>query len=793
MRLYAFLLPGLVLLGPLAACAESVQLPDGKELREVDFERHVAALLGKLGCNAGSCHGSFQGKGGLRLSLFGHDPEKDFTALTRDALGRRLDSHAPDRSLVLLKATGQAAHGGGKRLDRDSWPYHILRSWIEQGCRHQAASGAVSALQVLPREHAFGGPGERVALKVLVTFADGTKANLAPFCEFRVKDDSVAEVSPLGEVRGLQPGDTPVVVSYRGHLAMARIFIPFPSRVGAPYSETPENSFVDHEVFGKLRRLNILPSELAADTEFLRRVTLDTVGGIPAPEQIRRFVNDPHADKRRRKIEELLAHPLHAALWATKFCDITACNIDVMDGPPELRARRAKMWHDWFRRRLATNVSYKEIVHGVLCASSREGRDVESWIRQEVTLDQAAHQGFDSTYAERPTLDLFWRRMSGDEFFPLEQMAELTATAFLGLRIECAQCHKHPFDRWTQTDYRAYANVFGRVQFGSSPDVTAAVADLLARRRELPPDQKGPVIPRLREVYVSDHRPRLLPHPETEKLLLPRAPGGPLLDLEGDPREALFRWMIRPENPFFARSFVNRVWAHYFGTGLVDPVDSFSVANPPSNERLLDALAGDFVEHGYDLRRLEQLLLTSRTYQLSSRPNASNVRDRTNYSHALARPLLAEVVVDVLNTALGTTEDLGPDAPPGSQAVEVAPNRVRAAHLARIFRVFGRPTRNSTCDCERPTVSALPQTLFLMADPVVLQKITRARLERLLSANRPNADLVEELFLATLSRFPDAQERQAALSHVEGAADRKAAFVDMLWALINTREFILNH
>src|SRR5262249_10159264 len=296
-------------------------------------------------------------------------------------------------------------------------------------------------------------------------------------------------VSGLGQVRGLRPGDTPVIVSYRGNLATARVLVPFPTALGSVYPSVPEDNFIDREVFAKLRRLNVIPSELSGDAEFLRRVTIDTVGRLPTPEEVRTFLADSRTDKRRRKVDELLADPLHAALWATRFCDVTAANIDVTDGPPELRAKRAKMWHDWFRKRLAENRPYDQIVKGVLTATSREGREVERWIEREVALDQAARKGFASPYADRATLDLFWRRLMGEDFFPLEQMAELTATAFLGVRLECAQCHKHPFDRWTQTDYRAYANIFAQVKFGSSPEVTAATVDLLARRRELPPEK----------------------------------------------------------------------------------------------------------------------------------------------------------------------------------------------------------------------------------------------------------------------------------------------------------------
>jgi hypothetical protein len=451
------------------------------------------------------------------------------------------------------------------------------------------------------------------------------------------------------------------------------------------------------------------------------------------------------------------------------------------------------MWHDWFRRRVAANVPYDEIARGVLTATSREGLSVADWIAREVALDQAARAGFDSPYADRRGLDLFWRRVEGEDFFPLEKMAELTAVAFLGVRLECAQCHKHPFDRWTQADYRAYANVFGHVKFGSSPELTAAAADLLDARRRQPPGQAGPAVPRLREVYVSDQRPRHLPNPDGRSVMKARALGGPELDEAGDARAALFDWMVRPDNPYFARSFVNRVWAHYFGVGVVEPVDDFSQANPPSNERLLDSLAREFVAHKYDLRHLERTILNSRAYQLTAMPNATNRRDRTNYSHAYARPMLAEVVLDVLNDALGAAEDFGPAAPPGSRAVEVATNRVRTPHAARVFRVFGRPARASACDCERPAEPALPQTLYLMADETLLRKMADGRLHTLLTSAWSDEGAVDELFLATLSRFPDLREKRAALGRVAAAPTRTEGFTDVLWALINTREFVLNH
>jgi hypothetical protein len=782
---------GIALLGVALAApafAGPVRLPNGADLHEVNFERHVASLIGRMGCNSGACHGSFQGRGGFRLSLFGYSPDADYAAFTRDGMGRRVNVGDPDKSLILLKPMSQVPHEGGQRFAKGSWQYQVLREWISQGAKWGPGDSSVKRVEVLPRLHRFNKPGESVALKVMVEFGDGTRADMTPFCDFRVKDDYIADVSPSGEVHGLRPGDTAVIVAYRGHLLYARILVPAPAESGFVFPAVPEANFIDHEVFAKLRQLNIVPSGLAGDAEFLRRVTLDTIGTLPTPDEVRAFLGDRAADKRTRKIDALLAHPMHAALWATKFCDITGNNLDVLEDPPELRPKRAKMWHDWFRKRIADNMPYDRIVRGVLTATSRDGLAIDRWIEREVALNQAVNKGFKTDYADRPGLDLFWRRE-----VTLQQTAEQIATAFLGVRLECAQCHKHPYDRWTQTDYRAFVNVFTQTRFDSSPEVTEAVTEMLETRRQAPPGKAGPPIPRLREVYVAKRPGGLQSHPVTDEPLSPKALGGPELDFKGDARAKLCDWLVRPDNPFFARVFVNRVWALYFGKGLVDPVDNFSVANPPSNEKLLHALAGDFTEHRYDIRRLERAILVSRTYQLSAVPNKTNRHDRNNFAHAYARRLMAEEVADVLNAALGVKESFGPNVPPGARAIEIAPNRVQDAHLANIFRIFGRPARSTTCDCERSTEPAVPQTLFLMSDPVVVRKITTGRLKKLLEERQSDGEVVEELFLATLSRFPSETEKQAALEHVKAAKDRQAGFVDTLWALINTREFILNH
>ncbi len=792
-----FVVPGLAALLGLASASPAraaVVLPGDNTVEKVDFERHIMGLFGRAGCNAGACHGSFQGKGGFRLSLFGYDPEKDFAALTRDALGRRLNAVDPDKSLLLQKATGQVEHGGGKRFGVGSWQYQLFREWIVAGHAWNKGSGEVKAIRVTPTEQAFKKAGETAPLKVLASFADDSEADITALCDFRVNNDAIAEVTPLGEVKALRAGDTAVVVAYRGTVLPVRVLVPMTAKEGFVYPDVAQVNFIDREVQAKLKRLNIVPSELSTDHEFLRRVTLDTIGCLPTPDEVRAFVADPSADKRAKKIDELLAHPMHAALWATKFCDITGNNTDLLELPVPLKPKRSQMWHDWFRKRVADNMAYDEIVHGVLCATSRDGQTPEDWIAQVKTIDEAAQQGFTSPYAERKSLDLFWRRQAP---IPIEQWGEKTAAAFLGIRLECAQCHKHPVDRWTQAEYRAYANLFAQVNFGVSPEAKKVIDEENAARKVNPkaPNPRGLVA--VREVFNGPVNKGLLRHPDTDASLTPKALGGPEIKLEAgvDPRVALFEWMRSPDNPFFARSFVNRVWGHYHGIGIVNPIDDFAQANPPSNPALLDALARDFIEKKYDIRHIERTILNSRTYQLSHKPNATNALDTNNFSRSFVRPMMAEIVVDTLNSALGVGEKFGPEAPPDCRAIELGASRLQNPSVMHVLRVFGRPPRTAACDCERAMDPALPQKLYTMTDPILLAKFKapEGRLQKLLKTDKTDDELLDELFLSTLTRLPSDAERKHFAEYRKDQKDRAAAFTDTLWALINTREFILNH
>ncbi len=804
LALCRFILLGIAAAAFAAPASAAVPVPGREPIETVDFERHVMGLFSKAGCNNGSCHGSFQGKGGFRLSLFGYDAARDFNTLTRDVMARRIDLVEPDKSLLLLKAAGRIPHEGGVRMPLDSWQFAVLRSWIVAGAARQPGSGSVVGLTLNAPEYLIVPAKTNTQLKVTARFADGSAEDVTAFCDVRVQDDSVAEIGPLGSVTAQRPGDTGLVVSYRGVVQAIRVLVPAAAPPGFQYPDVPAADFIDSEVTAKLRQLNMVPSEPATDAEFLRRITIDTIGSLPSPDEVRAFLADTSPDKRSKKIDELLAHPLHAALWATKFSDVTGNNTDALEPPNPFKPRRSQMWHDWLRKRFQDNVPYDEIVRDILTATSREGLPAAEWIERQKKLDEELEAGWDSHYADRRTLDLFWKRQQA---VPLEQWGEKVAAAFLGVRLECAQCHKHPTDRWTQVDYRSFANVFQQVSLGVTPETREELRAINAERLTAGQNKKNQVNT-MRELYLGEGavvgpgkggrgNNRAFRHPDTNQPLAAKALGGPEIPVETghDAREKLWEWMRSPENPTFARAFVNRVWAHYFGIGLVDPVDDFSQANPPTNARLLAELAKDFVAHDYDIRYLEKTILESRTYQRSSVPTESNKFDKNNFARGYVRPMMAEVVVDVLDAALGTEQQWGNDAPKGRKMIEVGASRILNGNLGYALRIFGRPPRTTACDCERTFDPALPQTLYRMTDPSVLQKLTVKdnRLARLLKAKKTDDELLDDLFLACLTRPATADERAAFARHQHETKTRPAAFQDTLWALINTREFILNH
>ena len=784
----ALLMVVVVACGITGAQQTSAAPPAKAAVADVDFERHVAGLLGRLGCNSAACHGSFQGKGGFRLSLFGQSPEMDFAAI-RDG---RVDPDSPEESLLLAKPSGREKHGGGIRLRENSWEYDLIRRWIAGGARRAPGRGTVQRLEIEPSDAPSLVVGQSLALRARAHFVAGGDEDVTALAEFRSRDEAVVEIDSTGKAVARGPGDATIVVSYRGVFSSVSLVVPFAVNKAADLPRKTGN-LIDDELDRQLARLGLAISPPATDEEFLRRATIDVLGILPSPDEVRQFLADADPDKRARKVDFLLAHPRRAALWATKMCDITACNVAAMETPEAARPKRAKMWHDWFRQRFVDNRPLDEIVRGVLLATSRGEQPIATWIDQEVALQRAAEAGFESDYAQRPTLDLFWRRVGEGGPVPVEDIAELAASAFLGVRLHCARCHQHPYDRWTQADFAGYANIFSRLEFGSSTELRTAMNQRLENRRVARQQgQTPPELPRVQEVFVGQ-RMRPLMDAAAAGSPAPKAPGGPILDNEADPRSALLAWLTREDNPYFARSFVNRVWAKYFGTGLVEPVDDFSAANPPRHPRLLDQLAEEFVKSRFDIAHLERLILSSRAYQRSAAPAGNNAADQHNLARAPVRPLLAEALVDSLNAALEATDNFGVDAPPGSQAIELAPNRFADPQVNELFRILGRGDRKSLCECDRTSGPTLRQPLLFMSHPRVLEKIRSGRLARLLLEQKSNDQTVEEFYLATLSRLPDAAERDFAHDHITASGDRAEALFDIVWALVNTREFLTNH
>ncbi|MBI1831030.1 MAG: DUF1549 domain-containing protein, partial [Planctomycetes bacterium] len=527
-------------------------------------------MLDRQGCNAGACHGNRDGKGGFSLSLFAASPEKDFDQIAQKGQGRHVNVADPDRSLLLLKATGQIKHDGGPRLARGSWEYQVLRRWIADEARRLSGHGDVKDLRLVPSEHVFQ-VGEKLQLKVIAQFADGTEEDVACFCDYRIPEpmfplpsgEKVAvRVNRTGEVHAVRSGDAAILVFYRGKVRTLRAQTAHPVANGFACPNIPEMNFIDREVFRNFRRVNIVPADLCTDEQFLRRISIDLLGTIPTPTDVRDFLADKTPDKRTRKIDEFLAHPRHAALLATRFCEMTDLVGAYGDHAGSPRARTAQMAHDWFRKRLQDNMPYDQVVANVLTATSKEGRPAEVWQKEKLALEMAP-TGFGTSYAQRSTLDHFWRAEHSvrpvDPIFgrgpnthprkdpaPFEALAERVASAFLGVQLDCARCHVHPLDGWTPADHQAFTNVFTQVRLQNVP-----------LDRKLSPKEQQAQRDRAavgREVYLAAPADQVVDR-ETGGVLKPRLLGGPVIDFQGDARAALARWLARPDHPYFARHF----------------------------------------------------------------------------------------------------------------------------------------------------------------------------------------------------------------------------------------------
>jgi hypothetical protein len=711
--------------------------------------RDVAALLSKAGCNQGACHGNLNGKGGFKLSLRGDDPAFDHTALSRDQFGRRANPFRPDESLLLRKPAMLVPHEGGRRFLPDSPEYAMIRDWIAAGMPTDPPEApALTKLTVTPAEQVVVAPADRVRLQVTATFADGSTRDVTRLACYDLSSVSVASIDADGDVTKEQDGETTVQVRYLNQQTAARLAF-VPARPDFRWPDLPEKNFIDTQVFAKLKTLRMRPADPADDATFLRRVYLDTLGTLPTADEARGFLADSDPDKRAKLIERLVERPEFADFWALKWSDLFRNEEKVLD------AKGVRVFHAWVREQMAANVPLNEFARRVIAARG-------------------------STYAQ-PEANYY--RALRDTY----DRGEATAQVFLGVRVQCARCHNHPFDRWTQNDYHEWSAFFARVQYR-----------IVENQRKDRFDKHEFV----GEQVVWQDRTAELRHPRTKEPFAPKFLGDPKpadLPKDADRLQALADWVADPANPFFARAQANRVWYHLFGRGLVEPNDDFRASNPAAHPALLEELARHFAIHNFDLRYLVKFILNSQTYQLSWVPDETNRGDVANFAKALVQPLKAEQMLDALGRALEAPVKFD-GYPTGTLAgqlpdLQMAARRggAREPTGARFLKAFGKPDRLLSCECERTDDTTVVQAFQLMTGGVLHQMLTAPdnRIGRLLKVDKSDAEIVEELYLAALARLPTDAEREAATTYVAKAKDRRAGLEDVAWGLVNAKEFLL--
>lgn len=710
-----------------------VKVSAAREALPVDFERDVQPLFTRFACNAGACHGKARGQNGFQLSLLGFDPEFDYAALTKEARGRRLFPTVPERSLLLQKPTGELPHGGGKRLEKGSDEYAMLLRWVASGTpRRQPETPALVRVAVDPPERSMANDASQQLL-VTAHYADGSKRDVTRLAGYQSNESAIAAVDEHGLVTtGGITGDAAIMARYMGQIAVCSVAVPLPGDVPPElYAQLPRHNFIDEHVWQKLERLGLTPSEPAADHTLLRRAYVDVIGRVPTPEEARGYLSDTSADRYEKLIDHLLAQPEYAEHWANKWADLLRPN------PYRVGIKATLNYDAWIREAFRKNKPYDEFVRELVTA-----------------------QG--STF-QNGAVTLFRDRREPDE------LTTIVSQLFLGVRLECAKCHHHPFEAWGQEHFYSFAAYFariGRKGTGLSPPISGS------------------------EEIVFTASKGSVSHPLTGEVLEPKPLFGdaPEIPDETDPRTALAAWMTSGENPYFERVMANRVWADLMGLGLVEPVDDLRATNPASNGPLLEALGKDFREQGFDLKQLIRRIATSYVYRLSSLPNDRNVVDTRNYSRHYRQRLRAEVLLDSVCTITGIEESF--DAmPPGSQAKEIWTHRVSSLFLD----AFGRPDLNQDPPCERTAETSVVQALHLMNSENVFRKVTsdKGRAVQLASGDLPPEKIIEELYLLCYSRFPGDDERAACLEFFQkGESDRRLATEDILWALLNTPEFV---
>jgi hypothetical protein len=709
------------------AVAVPVKVKDAKVERPISFKLDVMPVFMKAGCNTGSCHGAARGKDGFRLSLFGYDADGDHFRLTREINGRRINLALPQESLMLEKAAGKVPHTGGCRFKEDSGLYQTLVRWLDAGAPEDPPTVAtpVSA-ELYPRNAVLDGKGSTQRMVVRAKYSDGSERDVTPLALFLSSNDVSATISPEGVVTAGERGEAFVMARFATFTVGAQVLV-LPKGLQFAWPTVPENNTIDTLVNAKLKKLRIAPSDLCSDEVFLRRVYLDVIGLLPTAEEYQRFLTSPAPNKRALLVDELLGRKEFAELWVMKWAELLQIH-----SSNQVSYKAMLLYYNWLQDKIAHNVPMDQMVQELLAAKGG-------------TFKTPA-----TNYYQNETDTL--------------KVAENVAQVFMGMRVQCAQCHNHPFDRWTMDDYYGFAAFFAQV------------------------GRKGTDDPR--EVIVFNSGGGEVVHPVRRVAMKPKFLGGDTPDVAGkDRREVLAKWLASPDNPYFATNLANIVWAHFFGVGIINEVDDVRVSNPPSNPELLQELGKRFTEYHYDFKKLVRDICTSRTYQLAPEPNATNGGDTRNFSHAGIRRIRAETLLDCIS-AVTETKNKFPGLPLGARAVQIADGNVSTYFLA----TFGRASRETVCSCEVKLQPTLSQSLHLLNGDTTTQRIAAGNVVgRWLEAKKPPPELVAELYVRCLGRKPTAEERVKVDAALAAEPDKRKALDDLFWALLNTREFMFNH
>jgi len=711
----------LILTGSIAVVAFAAE-------ERVTFLRDVAPILNKVGCTSGTCHGAAKGKNGFKLSLRGYDPQFDYEALLYDLSGRRFNRAEPGKSLMLAKPTQEIAHGGGQRFEKGSDYYKIIYAWVAQGVPFgDPEKDTVAELRVEPKDIIMPRPGDSVTAKVIAQFKDGKTRDVTREATIESNTPDLAKVGANAEVKGERIGEATLLIRYQGRFSTLPVTVLNP-KPGFAWNPLPQHNYIDQKIDAKLQRLKIQPSPVVDDATFVRRASLDLTGQIPSPKTVQIFLADPAPSRQKRSklIERLIASTAYTDHWTVKWGDL------LQSSRKYLGDKGVYAFREWIHDSIAANKPYDKMARELLTARGS-------------SYDDPAANYFRVTRDAKPTM-------------------EKTTQVFLGVRMVCAQCHDHPFERWTQNQYYQMAAFFSPVGLRAGYEVGE-------------------------EIIFDQRADYEMKHPKDGHVVRPQyliASAGAVPTGERR-RDALAQWIVSPDNPFFAKAIANRIWSYFFGKGIIDPVDDIRASNPPSNPALLDALAKDLVDHNFDLQYLMRTIANSRAYQTSIEVNEWNAGDRDNFSHAFPRRLAAEELMDAVAAAAGVRPNF-PEVPEDTTAEQLVD-----PHIGKegFLDVFGRPLRESACECERRTDFSLPQALNLVNGTTISDAVAdpKGRVATLVLSGKSEAAMVDDLYLASLGRAPSAEERERGVRYLGGRARARRA-QDLLWALLNSKAFL---